>query len=125
MQDGTTSSDGERLRNLGRIRAVLTARADELRAELLAGEKAAADLREDCDLDAADAALRRASGDQLQSRHTEVERLLEQTLAALARLDEGSYGLCTSCGRPVDPERLNAIPHAARCMACRSVPETR
>ncbi|MFE2642693.1 TraR/DksA family transcriptional regulator [Streptomyces nigra] len=118
MQNGTAHADYARLGDLAQVRAELTARGEELRAELLAGEKEAADLRADCDLDAGDAGLRHASADQLQARERELGRLLEQTVAALERLDEGSYGICTSCGRPVDRERLDAIPHAARCMAC-------
>ena len=38
--------------------------------------------------------------------------------AALARLDAGAYGPCQSCGRPIAPERLEAIPWAALCIDC-------
>lgn len=38
--------------------------------------------------------------------------------AALARLDAGTYGRCTGCGSPIDPERLAALPWAALCIAC-------
>ena len=37
---------------------------------------------------------------------------------ALARLDDGTYGLCESCGRPIPFERLEALPHARYCVAC-------
>lgn len=37
---------------------------------------------------------------------------------ALARLDEGTYGICVNCGRPIGDERLEARPHAARCVEC-------
>ena len=43
---------------------------------------------------------------------------LELVEAALARLDAGTYGDCTSCGRPIAPERLEAIPWAAFCIDC-------
>jgi len=39
---------------------------------------------------------------------------------ALAKLDEGSYGICDRCGRPITPERLEAIPSATLCVTCRS-----
>ncbi len=38
--------------------------------------------------------------------------------AALARLDEGTYGACTACGRPIPPERLEALPWTALCIEC-------
>ncbi|GAA1785623.1 TraR/DksA C4-type zinc finger protein [Luedemannella flava] len=37
---------------------------------------------------------------------------------ALARLDQGSYGTCAGCGRPIDPERLVARPAARTCITC-------
>ncbi|MGW8282715.1 MAG: TraR/DksA family transcriptional regulator [Gemmatimonadota bacterium] len=40
---------------------------------------------------------------------------LRQTEAALARLDEGGYGVCVVCGNPIEPERLALIPEAVRC----------
>ena len=38
--------------------------------------------------------------------------------AALARLDAGTYGRCTSCGNRVAVERLEALPWAALCIDC-------
>jgi RNA polymerase-binding transcription factor DksA len=38
--------------------------------------------------------------------------------AALVRIDNGTYGLCAKCGRPISRERLDAVPHAALCMEC-------
>jgi DnaK suppressor protein len=37
---------------------------------------------------------------------------------ALARLDDGSYGRCVGCGRPIAPERLEARPAARACIDC-------
>lgn len=37
---------------------------------------------------------------------------------ALARLDAGDYGICTSCGEPINPGRLEALPYAELCIAC-------
>ena len=39
---------------------------------------------------------------------------------ALAKLDEGSYGICDRCGQPITPERLEAMPSATLCVTCRS-----
>lgn len=43
---------------------------------------------------------------------------LQRIDAALAKLDAGSYGSCESCGTPIAPERLEAIPWAAACIDC-------
>lgn len=43
-----------------------------------------------------------------------------QVLAALARVDDGSYGQCTDCGNPVPDQRLEARPATPRCVPCQS-----
>jgi DnaK suppressor protein len=37
---------------------------------------------------------------------------------ALKRIALGTYGVCVSCGQPIEPERLEAHPTANRCAAC-------
>lgn len=44
------------------------------------------------------------------------DHVLGEIDAALARIDEGTYGLCASCGRPIAPERLDAVPYATLCI---------
>jgi DnaK suppressor protein len=38
--------------------------------------------------------------------------------AALTRMDEGAYGLCTACGRSIPIGRLQVRPQASRCISC-------
>lgn len=38
--------------------------------------------------------------------------------AALGRIEDGVYGDCVACGEPISDERLDAVPHAARCRSC-------
>jgi RNA polymerase-binding transcription factor DksA len=45
-------------------------------------------------------------------------RRLTDVEAALARRQEGRYGICESCGRPIAPERLAARPAARTCIQC-------
>ena len=40
--------------------------------------------------------------------------------AALARIEDGSYGICVSCGSPIPKERLRALPQAALCVRCKA-----
>jgi DnaK suppressor protein len=49
-------------------------------------------------------------------------QLKSQTLAkideALRRLEQGTYGVCADCGRPIPEARLTALPFANRCRDC-------
>ena len=40
-----------------------------------------------------------------------------QVVAALARLDDGTYGTCVDCGQAIPEARLEVRPEAARCVA--------
>lgn len=48
----------------------------------------------------------------------QAEDHLEQVDAALARLDDGTYGVCRVCGGAIPPERLEVRPSAATCVGC-------
>ena len=39
---------------------------------------------------------------------------------ALRKFEKRTYGLCDSCGQPIDPARLEALPQAKLCMSCKS-----
>jgi DnaK suppressor protein len=43
---------------------------------------------------------------------------LARTERALAKLDEGTYGVCDACGQPIAPRRLEAMPDSVLCLAC-------
>src|ERR1700710_2922477 len=44
----------------------------------------------------------------------------ERIERALAKLDEGTYGVCDSCGEPIAPRRLAAAPASTLCITCAS-----
>jgi DnaK suppressor protein len=50
----------------------------------------------------------------------ELEHSLARTERALAKLDEGTYGICDSCGEPISPGRLRALPDGVLCLECSS-----
>jgi len=50
---------------------------------------------------------------------------IEQIDRALAHIDDGSYGVCDSCGNPIGKNRLMAVPHATLCMSCKQREERR
>lgn len=50
---------------------------------------------------------------------------LGDVLAALHRLDSGSYGWCTDCGDALPLERLEVLPQVGQCLACSRVAAAR
>lgn len=46
------------------------------------------------------------------------EHLLAQYDAALRRIEQGSYGKCTSCHQDIAEERLEALPYVELCISC-------
>ena len=48
---------------------------------------------------------------------------LDQIEAAIARIEDGSYGQCETCGVKIPKSRLDAVPYAARCVRCASQQE--
>ena len=64
--------------------------------------------------------------DQVISSENKAAGFQESTLAAqtrkqvrdaLRRIDEGTFGKCIDCGRPIEPARLEAIPWTPYCIA--------
>lgn len=53
----------------------------------------------------------------VQMRERE-EQHLTQIVGALKRIEAGTFGLCQTCGKPIAPERLEALPWAQDCIDC-------
>jgi DnaK suppressor protein len=39
---------------------------------------------------------------------------------AIQKYEAGTYGICDQCGKPIEPGRLEALPHAVLCLNCRA-----
>jgi DnaK suppressor protein len=52
---------------------------------------------------------------------TSLEEGLARTERALAKLDEGTYGICDACGEPIAAGRLQAMPDSVLCVGCAAV----
>jgi len=68
-----------------------------------------------------------ADSGQVTAERGEVDALvgsLRDTLSdideALTKLDNGTYGICENCSRPIGDARLEAMPAARLCIACAS-----
>ena len=59
---------------------------------------------------------------ELEKRITLEKRIRDQLAEvehALHKFEDGTYGLCDSCGQPIDPARLEALPQASLCLRCK------
>ncbi len=96
-------------------RRALDAERDRLRAELAEAIRAPGQMTYGSQAAAASQVFEQQRDLALRDRAIAQLALVE---AALARLDAGTWGACTSCGRPIAAERLEALPWAAQCIDC-------
>jgi DnaK suppressor protein len=98
-------------------RAQTLARLAGLKRELtgIVESAQAANADDEHDPEGATIAFEREHTAALVSR---AQRHLAEIDAALARLDQGSYGICVRCGAGIPADRLAARPAAATCISC-------
>jgi DnaK suppressor protein len=106
----------------GRLRQYLMARRQEVQQqidELLAQHRAdQTRSREESVADAEDRSTQDSASHQQLSILEVRNKMRLQLDAALRRLEEGTYGVCEDCQRPISEERLKAVPFARRCIDC-------
>jgi RNA polymerase-binding protein DksA len=71
------------------------------------------------DEDFADAGTATFERERDLSIRNNIRDLIDQITRAIGRINEGTYGICERCGRPIDAARLKALPHALLCMDCK------
>jgi len=52
-----------------------------------------------------------------------IRDLLEKIEKALARIGEGTFGICEGCGKPIEKARLKALPYASLCIKDKTAEE--
>jgi RNA polymerase-binding transcription factor DksA len=101
---------------LSRIREQLSGRERQLLDELRSGreraesesfERVASEVP-----DAGDASVADVAADGLSAERQRDFEELGDVQDALARIENGSYGTCLTCGEPIEPQRLRALPTA-------------
>ena len=114
---------------LKQVRAELEHDIEQLSSELRHAQSDLVDLMRDsgdgAGDDQADAGAKTYEREQEISLANNAREMLEQTQHALERLDDGSYGICESCGNPIGKLRLQAAPRATLCMPCKTKQERR
>jgi RNA polymerase-binding protein DksA len=112
-------------KQLEHYRHTLSARRDELATGTARAESDVKDQEELGRLDYGDRATSDvAKDDLLQEAGRDSEQLVEVE-AALARLREGTYGLCAVCGREIPLSRLDAVPWASLCIRDQEIADHR
>ncbi len=77
-----------------------------------------AELEQPANADSEERASEREGDEVLESLGNAGLQEIRMIQAALGRIADGTFGDCVACGEPISEERLNAVPHAARCKRC-------
>ena len=140
LRGGDTSPGAQRLRvrenekpwtvkELAAVRAELEADIARLTREISVAEVDLAGLMRDvgdgAGDDPADAGTATFEREQEISLANNAREVFDQSARALARLLDGTYGICESCGSPIGKNRLQAFPRATLCLPCKSKQERR
>ena len=117
------------VKELATVRAELDADIARLQKEISLAELDLAGLMRDigdgAGDDPADAGTATFEREQEISLANNAREVFAQSARALARLVDGSYGICESCGSPIGKNRLLAFPRATLCLTCKSKQERR
>ena len=110
---------------LKRLRQLLLDKKSELIANVSEEEKEG---RESVSVEAKDFAdmATESYGQELNFSISDAGRKnLRDIENALLRINEGTYGVCESCGKPIAESRLEAVPHARMCISCQENSESK
>lgn len=103
------------VKDASKYEARLKGRLHELNARLSGVE---AQLDQPVDADFEERATEREGDEVLEGLGNAGLSEIRMIQAALGRIEDGTFGDCVTCGEPISDERLNAVPHAARCRKC-------
>ncbi len=112
------------------IHEALVARRDQLQGEL---DRLASDMRDlgsDQEVERGSVGNHSADdGSDVQEQEriltmtNDLNDMLSEVNGAMGRLDAGTYGICVRCGKPVNPERLEAFPWVQYDVECQAIME--
>ena len=100
------------------FRKRLETRQHELRRMVSRTEQDGRTVDEDSAQDVADRAASSYTKEFLFSQSNNDRQILAMVEGALSRIREGSFGECISCGKEINPKRLEAVPWTRHCIDC-------
>jgi len=96
----------------------LEARQHDLRRMVSRTEQDGRSADEDSAQDIADRAASSYNKEFLFHQSNNDRQLLQMVENALSRIREGTFGECISCGKDINPKRLEAVPWTRHCIEC-------
>lgn len=75
-------------------------------------------LRDPGEQDWEENAIRRENDEALVAIGDATDEEIQEIRTALRRIDDGTYGSCTQCHKPISKARLTALPWATSCIKC-------
>lgn len=100
------------------LRAQLEEERDSLRAQL--DELGFGETGLNYDSNFADSSQVTAERGEAEALASKLKETLVEVEHALSKLDDGTFGVCEDCGKPINPARLEAKPAARYCIDCAS-----
>lgn len=126
VRDGESAWTAEEIAG---VQETLHLDVDRLEAEILTAETDIASLLrqggEGAGNDQADVGSNTFERDHEVTMARNARANLELVTAALGRIQNGTYGVCESCGEPIGKMRLQAFPRATLCLQCKQRQERR
>ena len=110
-------------KELEKYRKLLQEKKTSLLAELAKTRHAEEETTEESTQDIADKAVSSYTREFLYSLNDAERSTVQQIDQALARIEDGTYGLCLNCGTPMNEKRLSAIHWSRHCVECQELAE--
>jgi RNA polymerase-binding transcription factor len=105
------------------FRKRLETRQKELRDMVTRNQQDGRSADDEATQDIADRAASSYNKEFLFSQSNNDRQLLQMVDSALARIREGVFGECVSCGKEINPKRLEAVPWTRHCIECQEKAE--
>ncbi|HUK88836.1 MAG TPA: TraR/DksA family transcriptional regulator [Blastocatellia bacterium] len=105
-------------KKLDYFRKRLEERQQQLKRNVTRTEQDGRAADQDSAQDVADRAASSYNKEFLFHQSNNERQLLQMVEGALSRLNEGIFGQCISCGKEINPKRLEAVPWTRHCIEC-------